>query len=56
MEKLEQQLLEFLSEVVRTVSLEQLNQEFGNENEKDDILTAIANLERKGKIFRNKRN
>lgn len=56
MERLEQELIDFLNEVVRTVSLDQLNQEFGNEHEKDDILTAIANLERKGKIFRNKRN
>lgn len=56
MERLEQQLIDYLKEVVRTISLEQLNQEFGNQYEKDDILTAIANLERKGKIFRNKRN
>ena len=56
MEKLEKQLLEFFQEQVRTITLEQINKEFGAEYESDDILTAIVKLEKKGKIFRNKRN
>ena len=56
MEHLEQQLLDFFQEQVRTITLEQINKEFGSEYESDDILTAITRLEKKGKIFRNKRN
>ena len=56
MERLEEQLLEYLGAQVKNITFEEIKKELGNEHEDDDILTAIVHLEKKGKIFRNKRN
>lgn len=56
MKELEEKLLEKFEEVVKTVTFEELYQEFENSYDKDEIQKAIINLEKKGKIFRNKKN
>ena len=56
MEKLEKQLIEYLKIKVKNMSLEEIYQDLGTEYDKDDILTTIVHLEKKGKIFRNKKN
>ena len=56
MERLEEQILEYLQAQVKNITLEEINKEFGNDFDPDDILTTIVRLEKKGKIFRNKKN
>jgi len=56
MENLEEQLLEFLKLKVKNMTLEEIYQELSKKYDKDDILTGIVNLEKKGKIFKNKKN
>jgi len=55
MEKLEEIILKYLENQVRNVTFSEISSDF-DEFDKSDILTAIANLEKKGKIFRNKKN
>lgn len=56
MERLEEKLVEYLKEKVKNMSLEEIYRDFGDEYDKDDILTTIAYLEKNGKIYRNKKN
>jgi len=56
MGNLEQKLLEYFQMQVRTITLEQINKDFGSNYEADEILSAIVKLEKNGKIFRNKKN
>ena len=56
MELLQTQILEYLNEQKRNVTIEELSELFGSEYQNDDILTAVVMLEKQGKIFRNKKN
>jgi ribonuclease R len=56
MEELQTNLLEYLNEQKRNVTIEELSEKFKGNYENDDILTAIVMLEKQGKIFRNKKN
>ena len=56
MELLQTQILEYLNEQKRNVTIEELSELFGREYQNDDILTAVVMLEKQGKIFRNKKN
>ena len=56
MEELQTNLLEYLNEQKRNVTIEELSEKFKDNYENDDILTAIVMLEKQGKIFRNKKN
>ena len=56
MENLEKELLEYLQSHLKTISLDQIQKDFGKEYESDDILTTLVKLEKQGRIFRNKKN
>lgn len=55
MEVLEE-LLEYLKHEKRNVTIQELWELFDAKYSRDEILTAIVNLEKTGKIFRNKKN
>ena len=47
---LQTQILEYLNEQKRNVTIEELSELFGRECQNDDILTAVVMLEKQGKI------